>query len=174
MPSVLSIDKRCRKQRRLGTQVVIPKGRNGIHDTRRQPRERGIENSIARPNTALPTRSENLLQNPPIETRRIGNTESRREIMSLRWRNRARNSRIARYNQTSRRLRIEDRLPPRYDRLHLVVFFPERHDVFPTQTEIKRQVTSHPPAILHKKSRVSVAQVKRLARRLGEITRNAD
>src|ERR1700733_6060482 len=54
-----------------GAEVIETEGGNGVHDAGRQARECGVEEAVARSNTALSAVSEDGRQQPPIEFWRI-------------------------------------------------------------------------------------------------------
>src|SRR5450631_2388374 len=91
---------------------------------------------------------------------RVRQAKAWREVIPARWRQGARNARIAGKNPTLRRTRKDHRLLSGNERLNLVIFFPPGGAHVVAQPKIQGQVRSGSPAILTVKAHVEAAAVR--------------
>src|ERR1035438_5919672 len=70
LSTVSGISERSGEKRRRGTQIVISEGRDAIHDSGAEPRECGVENTIAGPYAALSSVAEDYFEGSEQESDR--------------------------------------------------------------------------------------------------------
>src|SRR5215831_7448661 len=87
--------------------VVVAVWRARAHDPCRQSFERGVEHAIPCPKVGLSWSAKQALRPFAIPVRRIGDTETRRKVGPIRWRERAGHSTVARKHHAARRAGID-------------------------------------------------------------------
>src|ERR1039458_10094655 len=173
LSTVSGISERSGEKRRRGAQIVISEGRDAIHDSGAEPRERGVEDDITGPDATLSSVAEDDFENFVFKVRRIGQANPRSEVAILGGRERGGYAGISRNHQSGQRVGIENRLLAGNNGLDIVIFLRPWLDQIPTQAVVECQVGTHPQTVLNKCRGVVVPEIEALPGCLGEVARKA-